>query len=105
MRMWSRGLGRSNIGIVFEGDAATVMTVKDAMTTMPDDAQKLLIKEIHTGRVIAVSGKMLPPTGWEYVIVFELKDLVTLTLKFLRPKLWNLFFGSVNRFKKEIPED
>jgi len=104
MRMWSRGLGRSNIGLVFGGDAAKVMTVKDAMATMPDDAKKLLIKEINTGRVIAVAGKMLPPTGWEYVIVFELKDFVTLTLKLIRPKLWNLFWGSIHKLKKEISE-
>ena len=105
MRMWSRGLGRSNIGLIFSGESATVMTVEEAMKTMPDDAQKLLIKEIHTGKVIAVAGKMLPPTGWEYVIVFELKDLFTLTLKLLRPKLWNLFFGSIQRFQSKISED
>lgn len=104
MRMWSRGLGRSNIGLVFDGDAAKVMTIKEAMTTMPEDARKLLLKEINTGRVIAIAGKMLPPTGWEYVMVLELKDLFILTCKFIRPKIWNLFFGSIRKLKNKISD-
>jgi len=101
MRMWSRGLGRSNIGLRFD-ENAVVMTLKEAIVTMPDDAQKLLLDEIHTGRVIAVSGKMLPPVGWEYVIVFELKDIFSIACKMIRPKIWQLFFGSIKMFKKDI---
>lgn len=103
MRMWSRGLGRNNIGLRF-GSNALVMTLKEALGTMPEEAQELLLNEINTGKVIAVSGKMLPPVGWEYVIVFELKDLLSMAYKLIRPKLWHLFFGNIHAFKKEIEE-
>jgi len=103
MRMWSRGLGRSNIGLKFD-DNAVVMTVAEVLGTMPEEARKLLLKEIHTGRVIAVSGKMMPPVGWEYAIVFELKDILTLACKMIRPKIWHLFFGSIKTLKKDIEE-
>jgi len=101
MRMWSRGLGRNNIGLKFD-DNAVVMTVEEVLGTMPEEAQKLLLEEIHTGRVIAVSGKMMPPVGWEYVIVFELKDILSLACKMIRPKIWHLFFGIMESFKKDI---
>ena len=103
MRMWSRGLGRSNIGLKFD-NSAVVMTVKEVLGTMPEEAQRLLLEEIDTGRVIAVSGKMMPPVGWEYAIVFELKDIFALACKMIRPKIWHLFFGNIKAFKKDSIE-
>lgn len=81
LRMWSRGLGRSNLGIDFR--KVQVLTVGEALDRMPQQAAELLSKEVATHNVIAVSGKVLPPAGWEFVILFEQRDILTLILKLL----------------------
>lgn len=92
MRLWSRGLGKSNLGIDFR--KVQVLTLGEALDVMPQQAADQLAKHISTNNVIAVSGKVLPPTGWEFVIVFERADLLTLLVKLLfSRKITKLVFG------------
>jgi hypothetical protein len=80
MRMWSRGLGRQNIGISLS--ETTVMTLDEALEFMLKEARDPLLEELDSQKVVALSGKMLPPTGWEFVITLGFKDLFSVA--------WNL---------------
>jgi len=90
MRMWSRGLGRQNLGINF--DDIKVMTLSEAIAYMAAEAREPLLSELKSKKVIALSGKMLPPTGWEFVITMGFKDLFTVAWKLMHWKLIKLFF-------------
>jgi len=93
MRMWSRGLGRQNIGIKLS--EVNVMNLDEALDYMLKEARNPLLGALDTQRVIALSGKMLPPTGWEFVIAMDLKDLLAITWKLLSWKtVKSLFFSS-----------
>lgn len=83
MRLWSRGLGKSNVGIDF--GAVQVLSVGDALHEMPGQAAELLSAEVSTDKLVAFSGK-ISPTGWDFVILFERKDLLSILLKLLRSK-------------------
>ena len=90
MRMWSRGLGRQNLGINFSD--IKIMTLQEAIDYMVEEAREPLLGELETKKVIALSGKMLPPTGWEFVITMGFKDLFTMAVKLMNWKLIKLFF-------------
>ena len=90
MRMWSRGLGRQNLGINF--DDIKVMTLSEAIAYMAVEAREPLLSELKSKKVIALSGKMLPPTGWEFVITMGFKDLFTVAWKLINWKCIKLFF-------------
>ena len=90
MRMWSRGLGRMNLGIDFKD--IKVMTLSEAIEYMPESAREPLLSNLEDKKVITFCGKMLPPTGWEFVITFSKKDLLTILLKCMNRKLLGLFF-------------
>ncbi|MDY6971239.1 MAG: hypothetical protein SV775_02810 [Thermodesulfobacteriota bacterium] len=90
MRMWSRGLGRQNLGIDFKD--IRVMTLAEALDFMADEAREPLLKELESKKVITLSGKMLPPTGWEFVITMGFKDLFTVARKFIHWKIIKVFF-------------
>jgi len=102
MRLWSRGLGKNNVGINF--GEVTVKTLEEAIETMPTEASELLLKEISSGRLITMAGKIIP-TGWQFVIVFEQSDIFALTRKLLSRRLWGLLFGSdriLEKVKRKI---
>lgn len=90
--MWSRGLGRKNLGIDFS--KVTVLSLDEALNTMPAGATDDLVKEVSSDKVIALSGKILPPTGWDFVIVFERKDIFAIIFKLLNMKALRLLFLS-----------
>lgn len=90
MRMWSRGLGRQNLGINF--DDIKIMTLSEALDYMADEAKEPLLKELTSKKIVALSGKMLPPTGWEFVITMSFKDLFTMAIKLVHWKLIKVFF-------------
>lgn len=90
MRMWSRGLGRQNIGINLS--ETKVMTLDEALNYMVKEATSSLLKELDSRRVVAISGKMLPPTGWEFVITMGLKDILAITWKLVSWKTVKSFF-------------
>lgn len=90
MRMWSRGLGRQNLGINF--DDIKVMTLSEAIDYMAEEAREPLLNELESKKVIALTGKMLPPTGWEFVIIMGFKDLFTVARKLITWKAIKLFF-------------
>ncbi len=83
MRLWSRGLGKSNVGIDF--GAVQVLSVGDALYEMPDQAAELLSAEVSTDRLVAFSGT-ISPTKWDFVILFERKDLLSILFKLLCSK-------------------
>ena len=83
MRLWSRGLGKSNVGIDF--GAVKVRSLDEALDEMPDQAAELLCAEVTTDKVVAFSGT-ITPTGWDFVILFERKDLLSILSKLLRNK-------------------
>lgn len=103
MRMWSRGLGRKNLGIRFAD--VTVMSLADALNTMPQPAVEDLIKEINSNKVIALSGRMLPPTGWDFVIVFERADIIHIIRKMLTPRALILLLFGGRRVAVEAPSE
>ena len=76
MRMWSRGLGVQNLGINLS--EINIMTLDEALNFMVNEAQKPLLRELGNQKVIALSGKMLPPTGWEFVITLGFKEIFTI---------------------------
>ena len=90
MRMWSRGLGRQNLGINLS--ETKVMTLDEALDYMAKEATEPLLQELDSRRVIAISGKMLPPTGWEFVITMGLKDMLAITWKLVSWKTVKSFF-------------
>jgi len=90
MRMWSRGLGRQNIGINLS--ETKVMTLDEALDYMAKEATAPLLEELDSRRVVAISGKMLPPTGWEFVITMGLKDILAITWKLVSWKTVKSFF-------------
>ena len=51
MRLWSRGLGKSNVGIDF--GAVQVLSVGDALNEMPGQAAELLSAEVSTDRLVS----------------------------------------------------
>jgi hypothetical protein len=94
MRMWSRGLGRQNLGI--DLSEVNVMTLEEATDYMVNEAVEPLLKELDGRKIVALSGKMLPPTGWEFVITMDLKDFFAITWKLLSWKtIKSFFFNSV----------
>ena len=90
MRMWSRGLGRQNLGINLS--EINVMTLDEATDYMVKEAVEPLLMELDGQRVVALSGKMLPPTGWEFVITMGLKDILAITWKLVTWKTVKSFF-------------
>jgi hypothetical protein len=91
MKMWSRGLGKENLSLEF--DVATVRTLDEALETMPPPARERLLLGLNgsRGRCLAITGKISPPVGWEYVILLERKDVFKLFGKILTVKLFKLF--------------
>ena len=91
MKMWSRGLGKENLSLEF--DVATVRTLEEALETMPPPARERLLLGLNgsKGRCLAITGKIAPPVGWEYVILLERKDVFKLFGKILTLKLFKLF--------------
>ena len=83
MRLWSRGLGKSNVGIDF--GAVQVRGLDEALQEMPTQAAELLSAEVSTDKLVAFSGT-IAPTGWDFVILFERKDLLSILSKLLRNK-------------------
>ncbi|SPD75444.1 hypothetical protein PITCH_A610002 [uncultured Desulfobacterium sp.] len=79
MRMWSRGLGRQNLGINLLD--TKLMTLDEALDYMMSEAKGPMLREIKSENVICLSGKILPPTGWEFVIVLEIKDIFIVAWK------------------------
>jgi hypothetical protein len=95
MRMWSRGLGRQNLGINLS--EINVMTLDEATNFMVKEAVEPLLVELEGRKVVTLSGKMLPPTGWEFVITLDLKDFFAVTWKLLSWKtIKSFFFNSVS---------
>ena len=90
MRMWSRGLGRQNIGINLS--ETKVMTLDEALDYMAKEATAPLLEELDSRRVVTISGKMLPPTGWEFVITMGFKDILAITWKLVSWKTVKSFF-------------
>lgn len=92
MRMWSRGLGKENLGLEFK--LATIRTLDEALETMPPPARERLLSGLNGSnrKCLTITGKISPPVGWEYVILLERKDLFHLFGKFLTRKLVKLFF-------------
>jgi hypothetical protein len=83
MRLWSRGLGKSNVGIDF--GAVQVHSLDEVLNEMPTQAAELLSPEVSTDKLVAFSGT-IEPTGWDFVILFERKDLSSILLKLLRSR-------------------
>lgn len=81
MRMWSRGLGKENLGLALS--EATIKTLDEALAGMPDAAKERLVASVNgsRGNMLAVTGKISPPVGWEYVILLDRKDIVSLLKK------------------------
>lgn len=90
MRMWSRGLGRKNLGI--DLGKVTVLSLEEAVARMPSSAADDLVRQISSDKLIALSGKVLPPIGWDFVIIFERKDIFAILLKLLNFKAIKLLF-------------
>ncbi len=92
MRMWSRGLGKENLGLCFID--AEIKTFDEALDTMPPTAKERLLASVNgkKSRSLAVSGKISPPVGWEYVILIERSDVFYLLRKLLTLKTLKLFF-------------
>ncbi len=92
MKMWSRGLGKENLTLKF--DVATVRTLDEALETMPAPAQERFLVGLNgtRGKCLAITGKIAPPVGWEYVILLERKDLLSLFGKIFTRRLIKLFF-------------
>jgi hypothetical protein len=97
--MWSRGLGRQNLGINLS--EIEIMTLKEATDYMAKEAVKPLLSELDGRRVITLSGKMQPPTGWEFVITLDLKDIFAVTFKLLSWKTIKSFFLIRSRVRVE----
>ena len=55
MRMWSRGLGRQNIGINLSD--TRVMDLNEALDFMLKEAREPLLGELDGQKVVALSGK------------------------------------------------
>ena len=89
IRMWSRGLGRENMGISL--GETKVMTLSEAIDYMAKPAREPLLNNVETTKVIALSGKMVP-TGWDFVITMGKKDFFQITCKLFTFKLFRLFF-------------
>jgi hypothetical protein len=83
MRLWSRGLGKSNVGIDF--GAVQVRSLDEALDEMPAQAAELLSAEVSTDKLVTFSGT-IAPTGWDFVILFERRDLLSILLRLLRSK-------------------
>ena len=79
MRMWSRGLGRQNLGINLSN--TKLMSLDEALDYMMSEAKGPMLQEVKNENVICLSGKILPPTGWEFVIVLEFKDIFIVAWK------------------------
>ena len=92
MRMWSRGLGRQNIGINLS--EIRVMGLNEALDFMLKEAREPLLEELDSQKVVALSGKMLPPTGWEFVITLGFKDLFAMAWKLVTWKTFKSLFLS-----------
>ncbi len=93
MRVWSRGLGRENLGLSL--DQATIKTLDEVLEAMPDEARERFIARINGNRrggCLALTGNMLPPAGWQSVIFIERKDVFHLLRKLITLKLFRLFF-------------
>ena len=96
MRMWSRGLGRMNIGI--DATDMEMKTFKEAIDFMPEPSRAPLLDEIETRKCIVLSGKMMPPVGWEFTIFFSKRDLFLMAFKMLFSiKIFGLFFQKKNK--------
>ena len=92
MRMWSRGLGRQNIGIKLS--EINVMSLDEALDYMLKEARKPLLQELDGQKVVTLSGKMLPPVGWEFVITMGFKDIISVAWKLVSWKtVKSLFTG------------
>ena len=101
MRMWSRGLGRMNVGI----DVADteVKTFKEAIDFMPEPAREPLLDELESRKCIVLSGKMMPPVGWEFTIFFSKKDIFSMAFKLLfSRKIFGLFSLKKNKNSEGI---
>ena len=97
MRLWSRGLGKSNVGIDF--GAVQVRGLDEALEEMPGQASELLSAEVSTDKLVAFSGT-IAPTGWDFVILFERKDLLSILFKLLRNRrAVNLLWGDAGARK------
>ena len=59
---------------------------------MADETREPLLKELESKKVIALSGKMLPPTGWEFVTAMGFKDVFSVAWKLLHWKIIKVFF-------------
>ncbi len=93
MRMWSRGLGKENLGLSL--DEADVKTLDEALAGMPEAARERLVANLNgsKGTGLTVTGKISPPVGWEYVIVINKKDVISLLRKMIfNRKSLKLFF-------------
>ncbi|MBF7083013.1 hypothetical protein IT084_08490 [Desulfallas sp. Bu1-1] len=89
-----------NLGIDFRN--IKLMTLSEAIEYMPESAREPLLSSLENRKVIAFTGKMLPPTGWEFVMVMGAKDLFTILLKCVNIRFLNLFFKcSKSRFPGE----
>lgn len=96
MRMWSRGLGNSNIGI--DPADTEIRTFEEAIDFMPEPSKKPLLDALENRKCIVLSGKMMPPVGWEFTIFFSKKDLFSIAFKMLfSRKIFGLFFLKKNR--------
>lgn len=83
MRMWSRGLGKDNLGLSLVD--AKLKTIDEALSEMPEAAKLKFIASVDGRKhhMMAVTGKVSPPVGWEYVILLERKDVFALAWKML----------------------
>ncbi|TDA70579.1 MAG: hypothetical protein D9V47_00755 [Clostridia bacterium] len=81
------------------------MSLGDALNTMPQPAVDDLIKEVSSNKVIALSGKMSPPTGWDFVIVFERADILHIIRKMLTPRALILLLFGGGRVAVEAPPE
>ena len=89
VRMWSRGLGRENVGIDF--GEIKVLTLSEAIEYMAEPAREPLLKNLDTKKVITLSGRMVP-TGWDFVITMGIMDFIKVTWKLVTFKIFKLFF-------------
>lgn len=93
MRMWSRGLGKENLGLCFSD--ADIKSVDEALAEMPEGAKDRLLASVNGRKKysVTVTGRISPPVGWDYVILLERKDIFTLLWKMIsNRKTLNLFF-------------
>lgn len=105
MRMWSRGLGKQNLGINLSD--AKLMSLDEALEYMMSEAKGPLLQEIEDTNVICMSGKILPPTGWEFVIALTFKDILTVAWKLASWKVVKSFglnpvIGFFSRSKRPL---